>query len=59
MTLFMSKVWGFDNPCGPLVFRAEGWRANALGKLKEGDRVILVATLGKNPEPGIEVGSSE
>lgn len=51
MTLFMSKVWGFDNPCGPLVFRSEGWRTNAIGKLQDGDRVVLVATLSDKPEP--------
>jgi hypothetical protein len=47
--MFVSKVWGFDNPCGPLVFGSSGWRANAIGRLTPapGARVILVGTLGK------------
>ncbi len=50
--MFVSKVWGFDNPCGPLVFGTAGWRDNAAAKLSRGDRVILVGTKGENtPEP--------
>jgi hypothetical protein len=47
MTMFVSKVWGFDNPCGPLVFNLRGWRDNSAGRLKRGDRVILVGTKGE------------
>lgn len=50
--MFISKVWGFDNPCGPLVFNAPGWRDNAAKRLQPGDRVILVGTKGdETPEP--------
>lgn len=45
--MFVSKVWGFDNPSGPLVFNSSGWRANAARRLKTGDRVILVGTWGE------------
>lgn len=51
MTMFISKVWGFDNPCGPLVFSSPGWRDNAVEKLHLGDRVILVGTMGEDTEP--------
>lgn len=46
MTVFVSKVWGFDNPCGPLVFNSAGWRDNSAAKLQPDDRVILVGTWG-------------
>lgn len=46
MTIYVSKVWGFYSPCGPLVFGKEGWRNRAINILKHGDRVILVGTLG-------------
>ena len=26
MTIYMTKVWGFDVPCGPLQFSTNGWR---------------------------------
>ncbi|MDR3486520.1 MAG: hypothetical protein P4M05_16625 [Bradyrhizobium sp.] len=51
MTLFITKVWGFDNPCGPLVFNSLGWRANAVEQLRPGDRVILVGTMGEDTAP--------
>lgn len=44
MTVFMTKVWGFSAPVGPLVFASMGWRENALKQLKDGDWVILVGT---------------
>jgi hypothetical protein len=47
MTMFVSKVWGFDNPSGPLVFNSAGWRANSAQRLQPGDRVILVGTKGE------------
>jgi hypothetical protein len=50
MTTFITKVWGFDNPCGPLVFNSQGWRANAVEQLRPGDRVILVGTKGEETE---------
>lgn len=51
MTMYVSKVWGFDIPCGPLVFNSEGWRDNSAKKLKAGDRVILVGTKGEDTAP--------
>lgn len=51
MTMFITKVWGFDNPCGPLVFNSPGWRANAVEQLGPGDRVILVGTMGEETAP--------
>jgi hypothetical protein len=41
---FMTKVWGFDAPVGPLQFSEEGWRKNAREMLKPGDVVVLVGT---------------
>jgi|SRR5215470_7024149 len=29
MTVFMTKTWGFSDPCGPLQFSTEGWRTRA------------------------------
>lgn len=52
MAMFMTKVWGFSEPCGPLVFRLDGLRKNAIEMLQPGDRVILVATMGREVEPG-------
>ena len=52
MTMFVSKVTGFDKPCGSLVFREPGWRDNAASKLRGGDRVICVGTKGREtPAP--------
>ena len=47
MRLFMTKVWVWDVPVGPLQFSTSGWRKSALDKLEDGDRVILVGTKGK------------
>jgi hypothetical protein len=47
MTLFMTKVWGFSTPVGPLQFSTKGWRENALNQLKPGDQVVLVGTMGE------------
>ncbi|MEP7354094.1 MAG: hypothetical protein ABI824_12765 [Acidobacteriota bacterium] len=44
MRIFLTKVFGFSEPCGPLQFNSKGLRDNALEKLKDGDRVILVGT---------------
>ncbi|OYW67110.1 MAG: hypothetical protein B7Z40_08730 [Bosea sp. 12-68-7] len=44
MTLFLTKVWGFDAPLGPLQFSTRGWRDNALRQLKPGDQVLLAGT---------------
>lgn len=49
--MFITKVWGFDNPCGPLVFNSPGWRENAAEQLRPGDRVILVGTMGQETAP--------
>lgn len=47
MTTFLTKVWGFDAPCGPLQFGESGWRDRARQLLAGGNhRVILVGTLG-------------
>lgn len=46
MPLFLTKVWGWDAPVGPLQFSTSGWRDNALGQLEPGDRVVLVGTVG-------------
>ncbi len=43
----MTKVWGFDEPCGPLQFSTKGWRDRAREELKEGDLVVLVGTKGE------------
>jgi hypothetical protein len=51
MTTFITKVWGFDNPCGPLVFNSPGWRTNAAERLRPGDRVIMVGTMGEETAP--------
>jgi T5orf172 domain len=47
---FMTKVWGFDSPVGPLQFSTEGWRRNAREVLQPGDIVVLVGTKGE-PTP--------
>ena len=46
LTIWMTKVWGFGEPVGPLQFSTEGWRDKARSDLKPGDRVVLVGTLG-------------
>lgn len=46
MKLFLTKVWGWDAPVGPLQFSTSGWRDNALGQLEPGYRVVLVGTKG-------------
>lgn len=46
MQLFLTKVWGWDVPVGPLQFSTSGWRDNALRQLEDGDRVVLVGTTG-------------
>src|SRR5262245_58033228 len=43
---FLTKEWGFDVPVGPLKFAQKGWREDAIGKLSEGDRVVIVGTQG-------------
>jgi hypothetical protein len=45
MALWMTKVWGFDIPAGPLQFSRPGDRTNALRDLKPGDKVVLVGTM--------------
>lgn len=44
MTVFMTKVWGFEEPCGPLQFSTAGWRNRAREALSDGDLVVLVGT---------------
>ncbi len=45
--MFLTKVWGWDAPVGPLQFSTSGWRENALNQLQPGDRVVLVGTMGE------------
>ena len=47
MTVYLTKVWGFGEPCGPLQFGTEGWRKRARAELQPGDLVILVGTKGE------------
>lgn len=51
MKVFMTKVWGFGAPVGPLQFSSNGWRENARSALEPGDLVVLVGTLGAETEP--------
>lgn len=51
MTMFLTKVWGFEAPVGPLQFSTSGWRDNALRQLKPGDQVLLVGTTGEPTLP--------
>lgn len=44
MSYFLTKVWGWHEPIGPLVFGDPGWRENARAKLRPGDLVVLVGT---------------
>ncbi|MDR3511033.1 MAG: hypothetical protein P4L73_05330 [Caulobacteraceae bacterium] len=46
MTVWMTKVWGFGEPVGPLQFSTEGWRQRARSQLQPGDTVALVGTMG-------------
>jgi hypothetical protein len=47
MTVYFTKVWGFDAPVGPLQFSTQGWRDRAREMLKPGDLVVLVGTKGE------------
>jgi hypothetical protein len=47
MTLFLTKVWGWGVPVGPMQFSTNGWRDNALRQLQPGDCVVLVGTMGE------------
>ena len=44
MTMYMTKVWSFPAPVGPLQFSTQGWRDRARADLKPGDLVVLVGT---------------
>lgn len=51
MKFFLTKVWGWDAPVGPMQFSTSGRRENALRQLESGDRVVLVGTMGdQTPE---------
>jgi hypothetical protein len=50
MTIYMTKVWGFGIPCGPLQFRTSGWRDAARDILKAGDLVAVVGTKGEQTD---------
>lgn len=51
MTIYLTKVWGFGEPIGPLVFSMEGRRDSAREMLQPGDLVVLVGTKGENTDP--------
>lgn len=51
MAIYLTKVWGFAPPVGPLQFSVGGWRDRARELLQPGDLVILVGTLS---EPTLE-----
>jgi hypothetical protein len=55
MTVYLTKVWGFSEPVGPLQFGAEGWRERAQEVLNPGDLVVLVGTK-REPTPEAEWG---
>lgn len=53
MKMFLTKVWGWDVPVGPLQFSTSGWRDNALRQLQQepGACIVLVGTMGdQTPE---------
>ncbi len=52
MTLYMTKVWGFGAPSGPLQFSTNGWRERAREILQPGDLVVLVGTKTEQTSPG-------
>jgi hypothetical protein len=52
MTLYMTKVWGFGVPSGPLLFGTNGWRERAREILRPGDLVVLVGTKTEQTAPG-------
>ena len=54
MTLFMTKVWGWGIPVGPLQFSTKGWRENALSQLNSGDQVVLVGTMGEQTQDNMK-----
>ncbi len=51
MAVFMTKVWGFEVPAGPLQIGQEGWRDRARDLLRPGDLVVLVGTQGNQTPP--------
>jgi hypothetical protein len=50
MTIYMTKVWRFDEPVGPLQFSTPGWRDRVRADLKPGDLVVLVGTKTENTD---------
>lgn len=51
MKMFITKVWSFSAPVGPLQFSLEGWRDRARNMLKLGDLVVIVGTKGDPTDP--------
>ena len=50
--MYLTKVWGFGSPVGPLQFSSQGWRHRAKKRLHPGDLVVLVGTLGPPTHEG-------
>ncbi|MEI9964131.1 MAG: hypothetical protein WDM92_04925 [Caulobacteraceae bacterium] len=50
MAVYLTKTWGFSSPSGPLQFSQQGWRERARSKLRDGDLVVIVGTLGENTD---------
>ena len=42
--LYITEIWGFSAPSGPLQFSTNGWRNNARAALTLGDLVLIVGT---------------
>lgn len=51
MTVWMTKVWGWAEPVGPLQFSTEGWRRRAREQIQPGDVVAMVGTHGAETDP--------
>lgn len=49
--MYLTKTWGFDEPCGPLQFSEQGYREGARAKLQPGDLVVIAGTQGEPTLP--------
>jgi hypothetical protein len=50
-TVYLTKTWGFASPSGPLQFSQNGRRDSALHRLRPGDLVVIVGTMGEETAP--------